>query len=198
VFETADRLEPGAVARLAEVVVLVWGSTRLFLELQASLNAVWGLQPRRPTARSLLRSRMLAFALVVTLSFMLVVSLAFSAAVTSLVTAFPVLDASSPAIAWLVRNGLLFVGVATAFTFMYRVIPDTVVQWRVAAGGAAVTALFFVVATELLKLITAGKGAPYGASGSFVVYLLWVYGSARAALFGAVLSQNYAARRILK
>jgi len=192
----------GIVASVVSVVTMSLGATGVFGQLQHSLNKIWASPPpRRSGLRTQVRKRVLAFGMILGIGFLLLVSLAISAALALvhdwLAAHVPLLTAILPTVNLLLGFGV----VATLFAVMFKVIPDVRMRWRDVWPGAAVTALLFAVGKTLIGLYLGRAGATsvYGAAGSFVLLLLWVYYSAQILFAGAefteVYSRRYGSRR---
>lgn len=187
----------GGVASLVALGTLVLTSTGLFIELQAALNAVWSVRARGGRwFQTFLKNRLLSFALVLVIGFLLVVSLVVSAAIGAaskyVAGIVPGLDA-----VWLVANALVSLLVVTVlFAMIFKLLPDVRIAWRDVWVGATVTAVLFTAGKLLLGWYLGRNTAvsSYGAAGSVVLILLWVYYSAQILLFGAELTQVYANR----
>lgn len=178
----ADRL-----ASLVGIATLLFGASSVFAELQAALNKIWEVQTQHTNVYALIRSRLFSFAMVLGVGFLLLVSLLFSAALAALGRYFGTL---LPAPEWLLSMlNLLtsFVGVSMLITLLLKYVPDANIQWRDVAEGGIATALLFTVGKFLfgLYLGKAAVGSAYGAAGSLIVVVLWVYYSALVFYFGA-------------
>jgi membrane protein len=170
------------------------GSTGAFLELQTALNGIWRVKAK-PSAgiRQLLLPRLISFGLVVAVGFLLLVSLLVSAALAALDrymgNAFPALAAI-----WQAANVLVSFGVITLlFALVYKVLPDVELRWRDVWIGGLVTAGLFSIGKFLIGLYLGRStlASSYGAAGSVIVLLLWVYYSAQVVLLGAEFTRSY-------
>jgi membrane protein len=187
----------GVLATLAGVGVLVFGATGVFAQLQDSLNTVWRV--RSPTTNGILdwfRVRFLSFSMVMGVGFLLLVSLVLSALLAG-VGQF--LGAFIPG--WVVLGHVLNVlislaGITVLFAMMYKVLPDTPVAWRDVWLGALVTSFLFTVGKFAIGfyLGQASVASSYGAAGSVVIVLLWVYYSSLILYLGAEFTHVYALR----
>ncbi len=192
--------EPGGGSVIATILgglMLVIGATGVFAELQDSLNTLWEVQPRPDLGwKALLRQRFVSFAMVLGVAFLLLVSLVVSAALALLGKWTSVLPDSLAFVGHVVNFVVSFGVIAVLFTLMYKLVPDVEISWRPAWVGGTVTALLF----SLGKLaITAYLGSSsvataYGAAGSLVILLVWVYYSAQIFFLGAEFTQVYARR----
>jgi membrane protein len=185
------------VATAVGLITFFIGSTGAFLELQTALNAIWRVKPR-PNAgiKDMLLQRLLSFGLVVGVGFVLLVSLLVSAALSAL---NQYLGALVPGIAvfWQGVNTLVSLGVVTLlFAMIYQFLPDVDLKLRHVWVGALVTAGLFNIGKYLIGLYlgTSGVATTYGAAGSVVVLLVWVYYSAQIVLLGAEFTRAYVER----
>ncbi|HXG02166.1 MAG TPA: YihY/virulence factor BrkB family protein, partial [Candidatus Binatia bacterium] len=186
----------GLVAVAVGLVALVLGATGAFAELQDALNTIWNVKARPAGGLlGMVRARALSFAMVLVIAFLLLVALVVSAALAAL---GPLLGAVVPPGVLHAVNTVVSLAVITGlFAMIFKVLPDAEVAWRDVWLGAALTALLFVVGKEAIGLYLgkAGVASGYGAAGSLVVVLVWVYYAAQILFFGAELTQVYARRR---
>lgn len=165
-------------AMIAGIVTLLLGATGVFSELKKSLDAIWEVKPRH-TRRWLrfLRDRAVAFSMVLAVGFLLMLSVLAS-------------TLGLGAVVLIAFDTLLF---ATIF----KILPDRRLEWKNVWFGAAVTALLFAVGRIGIGLYLgrASVGTAYGAAGSFVLFLLWVYYSSLLLLFGAEITEVWTRRR---
>ena len=195
---SARAAPPRAAEMTLALVTLVFGLWGVFGELQDGLNTIWGVTPK-PGRRvvDVVRDRFWSFTLVVGIGFVLLVSLVVSAWLAALGTYMSYL---LPAPAWALE-ALNFVISLTAitggFALIFKVLPDVRIAWRDVWMGAAVTSLFFTAGKFLIGLYL-GKSAvasAYGAAGSLVIIVIWVYYSAQILLFGAEFTKVWTKRR---
>jgi membrane protein len=188
----------GSLAAGIGLVVLFFGATGLFVQLQDALNTIWKVMPKpgRPIW-SMLRDRLLSFLLVVGSAFLLLVSLAATTALSALNRFVPPDALPGGFYWWEVINGLVSLGFSILlFAMVYKVLPDVHIAWRDVWIGAAVTGLLFTAGKYLLSLYLSQSSttSAFGAAASLVVLLLWVYYSAQIFLFGAEFTRVYADR----
>lgn len=193
----ARRPESGTIAMVVGVLTLLVGASGVFGQLQDALNTVWEVTPK--PGRSwwdVIKDRFLSVTMVFGTGFLLLVSLVVSTALSvageTLVGVSPGLEAVAQA-----SVGLLSFAVVTfLFAMIFKFLPDARIAWRDVWIGATATAALFVVGKLAIGLYLghASIGSAYGAAGSFVVLLVWVYYSAQILLFGAELTQVYANR----
>lgn len=198
-LENASRPGTGGVlATVLGVAALLFGATGAFAQLQGALNTVWDVRPdpERSGLMTLITTRLLSFGAILVVGFLLLVSLVLSAALSFV---GDILTDITPRMQVLMRllNLLLSLGVITLlFAFIYRYLPDVRIAWRDVWVGAVITAILFTLGKYLLGLYLgqSGTASAYGAAGSLVVLLIWVYYSAQIFFFGAELTEVYARR----
>ena len=196
-LEGASHRRAGMLATVLGGITFVVAATGAFLELQAALNTIWRVKPAaRANVRGFVVDRLRSFGLVVAIGFLLMVSLA----VTASLAAFNAwLAPRSPGIplAWSGVNVLASVVVTTGlFALLYRFLPDLPLRWRDVTTGAFVTAILFTTGQQLIGLYLgqSSVSSSYGAAGSVMILLLWVYYSCQILLFGAEFTRVYALR----
>jgi membrane protein len=188
----------GLVASLLGALTLLVGASGVFGELQAALNRIWDV-PAVPQdlVHAMIRARLLSFGLALSVGFLLLVSLIVSAALAALGVYFGALLPLEARLLWLLNFAVSFAGIALLFALLFKYVPDAPVAWRDVWTGALATALLFTVGKALIGLYlgTAAVGSAYGAAGSLIVVIVWVYYSAMIFLFGAEFTHARAARR---
>lgn len=197
VLQKANREPSGGLAAIGGGVLLIIGATAVFAQLQSSLNRIWEVEPKPGHFfKDFLRKRLLSFAIVVALGFLLLVSLVLSAgleAVQSRVASYFATEAAW--LGWL--NAIVsFLLVSLLFALIFRVLPDRKIPWRDVWLGAIVTALLFVAGKWAIGLYLgrAALTSTYGAAGSVIVLLLWVYYASFIVLLGAEFTRAYSQR----
>ncbi|MCB0125262.1 MAG: YihY/virulence factor BrkB family protein [Caldilineaceae bacterium] len=193
VLNNADQPTAGSIAGLISLGVLLWGSTNVFAQLQSSLNRIWNVEPKPGRGVwGTIRDRILSFGMVLGIAFLLLVSLILNAVLSALSNTSSGL---LPGIGWVwqIANFVISFAVITLlFAAIYKVLPDVTIGWRSVLGGAIATALLFTIGKLLLGLYLANATSAYGAAGSVMAFLLWVYYSAQILFFGAEFTQVYA------
>jgi membrane protein len=187
----------GAVATIVGMVTILFGATGVFVELQTALNRVWNVEPK-PGAGvwGFIRTRMLSFGMILGIGFLLLVSLVVATAVTAVATWASGLLPGTKALAEIATFLLSFAMTSLLFAMIFKVLPDVKIAWRDVAIGAVATALLFTLGKFLIGLYLAKSGvaSTYGAAGSLVIVLLWIYYSSQILFLGAELTQVYASR----
>ena len=164
-------------------------------ELQDSLNTIWRVQPKPGGAvKNMLRQRFLSFGMVLGIGFLLLVSLVISAVLATVVNYFGNLLPNTHFILHTINFIVGFAVTTVLFGLIFKVLPDVKITWRDVLTGAALTALLFSIGRFLLAeyLGHSSFGSTYGAAGSIVVFLVWVYYTAQILFFGAEFTQVYA------
>lgn len=195
-IEDAKQPATGTVAALLGLVTLLFGASGVFGQLQDAMDTIWEVERKPLRFWSYLGHRFLSFTMVLGVGFLLLVSLVLSAFLSGMGS---MLGAQREGLGFVMQslNTLISFGVITVlFALIFRVLPDTTVAWRDVWLGALVTALLFSAGKYLIGLYlgTSGVGSAYGAAGSLVVLIVWVYYSAQILFFGAELTQVYARR----
>lgn len=184
----------GLLPTLLGAAALIIGATTVFAQMQFSLNTVWGVaaRPNRNSIVVWLKSRLLSLAVVLAMAFVLLVSLLLGVVVRA-VLHFS--HAFLPSVAALLNGAeLLMSGLAMTLLFgaIYKVLPDVRLQWRDVMIGALVTAVLFSIGRYGIAVYLAytATASTYGAAGSVVLILLWVYYSSLILLFGAAFTKT--------
>jgi membrane protein len=199
--EGASKRGGGTLATVIGAVTFVLASTGAFLELQAAFDAIWRVKPKaNMNVVSFLKDRARSFSLVVAIGFLLLVSLAVSAGLAGL---SDWLGRQAPELpfVWTVVNIMVSLAVTTTlFGLLYRFVPDVELRWGDVAVGAFVTAVLFTIGKHLIGLYLgqSAVASSYGAAGSVILLLLWVYYSAQIVLIGAEFTRLHAQQRGIK
>jgi membrane protein len=185
----------GLAATMVASVLLLIGATSVFVELKGSLDEMWGVEPPKGMAVVVfLRTRLHSFGLVLVLAFLLLVSLVLSAALAVLERfAGGSWSSSYDALATL-SSVIAFGVIASLFAVIYKVLPDAPLSWRDVWIGAAFTAGLFSLGKLTIGLYLGHSGAAssFGAAGSLIALLLWVFYSAQIFFLGAEFTKQYA------
>ena len=184
--------DKGVFCSLIGFGVLLIGASGVFGELQDSLNQIWSVSSKRHPVFIFVKERVFSFAMVFVMGFLMLVSFLFSAAEDWLHERFPRLDAS-----WNFGNAAIsLVMIALLFALIYRMVPDARITWRDVWLGAVIAAILFELGKFLLGFYF-GRSAiasSYGAAGSIIIILVWVFYSAQILFFGAAFTRVYALR----
>jgi membrane protein len=185
----------GRLATLVASVLLLLGATSVFAELKDSLDELWGIdKPSQSAFSVILRTRLLSFGMVLVLAFLLLVSLVVSAALTMLEHRAGGVLGSSAAVLATTASLISFGVIACMFAIIYKTLPDAPLTWRDVWIGAAFTAGLFSLGKYVIGLYLGNSGvaSSFGAAGSLIALLLWVYYSAQIFFLGAEFTRHYA------
>ena len=191
-----DQPTEGVTATVVGVILLLVGATTVFGELQDSLDRIWRAptQDRTGGWLALIRARLLSFGMILAIGFLLMVSLILSAVLSIVEHWWSTLYGGWLFIANLINGITSFFLIAVMFALIYKIMPRVRVQWRDVWIGAIFTALLFTLGKALIGFYIGRSGvvSGFGAAGSLVVVLLWVYYSAQIFLMGAEFTWVYA------
>jgi membrane protein len=195
-MQNALKPSTGVAATVVGFLALLFGASGVFFELRSSLNTVWGARDRGFAVKGYLKERLFSFAMVVAIGFLLLVSLLVSAAVAAagrfvgdrLPVPAPLLEFANLLVSFFVATVL--------FGLIFKTVPDVRIAWRDVWLGAAVTAMLFSAGKLLIGMYLgkASIGSAYGAAGSVVIILVWVYYSAQVFFMGAEFTRLFAER----
>lgn len=185
----------GAIGTIVGVVLLIVGATTVFGELQSDLDRIWRAPERAKSSGiwGLIRTRLLSFGMILAIGFLLMTSLVFSAALSALGKWWGPLFGGWEFLAHTIHFLVSFALITVVFAMIYKYMPSVQIPWRDVWIGAIVTALLFTIGKFLIGLYIgkAGVASGFGAAGSLVVVLVWVYYSAQIFLFGAEFTSVY-------
>ncbi len=187
----------GIIGTLVGIAVLVFGASGVFGELQSALNTIWGVAPKPGRGwMGIVRDRFFSFAMVVAVAFLLLVSLIVSAGLAAGQKFFSSYLPGGGGL-WQIVNFLISLGITTLlFALVYKVVPEAKIEWKHVWIGAAFTAALFSIGKFGLGLYIgrAGVTSSYGAAGSLVALVLWIYYTSQIVFFGAEFTQVHARR----
>ncbi|RYD24313.1 MAG: YihY/virulence factor BrkB family protein [Verrucomicrobiaceae bacterium] len=193
--QSASKPAQSTLAAIIGFVTLLFGASGVFGQLKDALNTIWEVEPKPGTGfMSFLREKILNFGMVLVIGFLLLVSLTLSAAIAGLNHHLDEM-LNLPAFVWATIAFVISLGiVATLFAMIFKVMPDVKVGWRDVWIGAVITAVLFEIGKTGLSwyLGREGTASAYGAAGSVILLLLWVYYTSCILLFGAEFTQVYA------
>lgn len=185
------------LALVVSIITLLIGATSVFGDIQNSINRIWHVRakPKKGWVK-VIKDRLLSSSLVISLGFLLMVTLVVNGVILAftdrLQRYFPditvhLLDAINFSISF----GVIFI----LFGIIFRALPDVKIEWRTVRSGAFFTAILFVIGRFVIGLYlqTSGTESTYGAAGSIILVLLWVYYTAAILYFGAIYTREYAA-----
>ena len=197
VMEHAAMPGHSTLAEILGLIILLFGAAEVFIQLKDSLNDIWGVLPKfEGGILATIREYFFSLSMVVGIGFLLLVSLVVDAALSAFGTLVGTLIPDNEIFLRAVNFLASFVVITLLFALIYKVVPDARVAWSDVWIGAAFTTLLFIIGKFLIGLYIgySAEGAAYGAAGSMVILMLWIYYSAQIFLMGAEFTQVYAER----
>ena len=197
-IRNASLSSEGSFATIVGLITLIIGATSVFAEIQDSINLIWRLKAKPKKGRGWLKliiNRFLSFSIVISLGFLLLVSLVLNglmdAFIDRLTRIFP---ETQVILVYIVNLVITFIMTSLLFGLIFKVLPDARIEWKHVRAGAFTTALLFMGGKFLISyyLGHSKMSSAYGAAGSIIVILLWVYFSAIILYFGAAFTRGYA------
>lgn len=196
IVKNYQNTERSTIGTIIGIIIFIIAASTLFVTIQKSLNTIWSVKPKpKSNLLKVLIDRSLSFGVIISLGFILLISLLIDAGVAILGNYL------SDIIPWL-SEALLYaadvvisITMATiVFMILFKVLPDVKIKWKVTWVGALVTAILFTIGKFLIGygLGNSDVGSMYGAAGSVVIVLLWVFYSSIILFFGAEITQQYA------
>lgn len=186
----------GIIAQIIGWIMFVVGAIGVFAALQDSLNTVWDVEPKKKSLWTNVRERLTSVAMLLVIGLLLLVTFIANAAISFVATYVQgALPFPGAGIVFAIVNWVVSIAIITGlFALMYKYLPDAEVEWRDVRAGAAITAVLFVIGQALIGfyLGRAGVASAYGAAGSLLALLLWIYYSSMLLLFGAEFTKVYA------
>jgi len=199
IIKNASLNNKGTFAVIIGIITLILGATAVFAEIQDSINTIWGLKAKpKKGLWKIVRNRFLSFSVVVSLGFLLLVSLALSAVIETLNER---LKASFPDVAvivfYILNLVISFVVITALFAVIFKVLPDAKTKWKDILPGALASGILFMIGKFAIAFYIgkAHVGSTYGAAGSLVIILLWVYYSAIILDLGAEFSKTWSSSK---
>jgi membrane protein len=193
-LQGAARDHNTTLATTVGIVTLVLAATGAFLELQASFNTIWRATPTpRSRVKDFLLDRARSFGLVVAIGFLLLVSLAVTAALAAFGSWLTRIAPGAPLVMAVLNWVVSFAVITGLFALLFKFLPEVPMAWRDALAGAAVTGVLFTIGKQLIGLYLgrSATASAYGAAGSVILLLLWVYYSSQIVLLGAEFTRLY-------
>lgn len=186
----------GSFAAIIGIITLIIGATGVFTEIQESVNMIWGLKPKPKKGwLKMIMNRLLSFSIVVSLGFIMLVSLVINGLIEGLMGR---LKANFPDMAvmlvYLINIIITFIVITVLFGIIFKVLPDAFIKWRDVLVGSMVTAVLFMIGKFAITFYIGNSNisTTYGAAGSLVVLLIWIYYSSIILYFGAEFTKAYA------
>lgn len=183
-------------ATVLGLITLFMGATAIFAEIQNSINMIWGVKakPRNGGLKRFIINRLLSFSMIISMGFLLLVSLIINAMLQYLSEQ---IGQVFPDIGWIVLQALNFcislLIITLLFAAIFKVLPDVSIKWKDVFTGGLITAFLFVLGKSLIGYYLGHSNliSEYGAAGSIIIILMWVYYSSGILFFGAEITQSY-------
>ncbi len=196
IIKNASVAGKGKLAAVIGIITLLIGATTVFGDIQDSINKIWGIKPKpKKSWLKLLQNRFLSFSVIASLGFLLLVSLGISAIIETLMNSFKARYPDVAVIIVYIVNLVLTLGIITLiFAVIFKVLPDAKIKWKDIMAGAVATALLFMLGKFGISFYISktNVGSTFGAAGSIVILLVWVYYSSIILYFGAEFTKAYA------
>lgn len=202
VLDRASQPASGVTATVIGITVILISATGAFSQLKAALNSVWEVRAKAvkrawyQSAWSMVRERLLSFAMLIVIAFLLLVSLVVSTALTAVAAWSERVLPAHEVLLQLANIGVSVLVSAVLFALIFKVLPDAHIGWREVWLGAFVTSVLFNLGKFLIGLYLgrSSVASPFGAAGSVIVLLLWIYYSSMILLMGAEITSATAKR----
>lgn len=196
-LKNAQKPASGAIASVIAFITLLFGASGVFTELQDALNLMWDVQSEAAAGfMGMVKQRLFSFGMVLSIGFLLLVSLLLSTGLAFLGHSFGQVVSVPPFVLEIINFVVSFAVVTGLFALMFKYVPNSKVSWKDVGVGAVGTALMFTIGKLLLGLYLgkASVGSTYGAAGSLVAVVVWIYYSAQIFFFGAEFTHLYSAK----
>lgn len=184
------------ISLIISIIVLLIGASAIFTEIQDTLNIIWRVRPKpKKGIQRFLINRVLSFSMIIGLGFLLVVSLIINGVIAAISSRLQIYFPEITILLALIFNVIItFLIIAFLFSCIFKFLPDVEINWKDVRVGAIATALLFMLGRFLIGqyLSIAGTGSAFGAAGSIIVILTWVYYTAAILYLGAEFTQVYA------
>lgn len=194
-LKNAQKPASGVFASVVAFITLLFGASGVFTELRDALNLMWDAKPAPASGfMGIVKQRLFSFGMVLSVGFLLLVSLILSAGLAYLGRSFGHILPMPAAVLQIINFIVSFAVITLLFALLFRYVPATTIAWRDVIVGAIGTALLFTIGKFLLGLYLgkASVGSAYGAAGSLVAVVVWIYYSAQIFFFGAEFTHVYA------
>ena len=191
----SNKPKTGIISTVIGIIALIFGAGGVVGQLQTSLNTIWGVTPKPGQGIwGFIRQRFISFSMILAIGFLLLVSLVVSAFLAGLTQWMGSLFGGTAVLAHALDLLVSFVFITALFAIIYKFLPDVRIEWRDVGVGAALTSFLFTIGKVLIGFYLGSSGvtSAYGAAGSLITVLLWVYYSSLIFFLGAEFTQVYA------
>jgi membrane protein len=194
-LKNAQKPGAGIFAAVASFITLLFGASGVFMELQDALNIMWDAPEQNASGfKAMIKQRLFSFGMVLSVGFLLLISLLLSTGLAYIQHSFSQIVPVPPFVLQIGSFLVSFAVITGLFALMFKYVPDVRITWQEVIVGAIGTALLFTIGKLLLGLYLgkASVGSTYGAAGSLVAVVVWIYYSAQIFFFGAEFTRVYA------
>jgi membrane protein len=178
------------------VIVLMLGASSIFIEIQDSLNIIWRVRAKpKKSWLKLIQNRFLSFSLIIGVGFLLLASLIVNLIMTTIGDWLQhFMHAITTLLIKGINLGITFVIISVLFAIIFKFLPDVKIKWRDVRSGAFFTAIFFMIGQYAINVYIqyTAKTSAYGAAGSILIVLVWIYYTSAILYIGAEFTQVYA------
>jgi len=197
---TFNQQKQGGISAIIGIGTLIFAATTFFVTLQESINSIWNVKAKPDTtagsAWNFVRDRLLSFGLILSVALLLLMSFVISALLTFFTDYLSQVLPGITVVLIKVIDFVVSLGVTSLlFAMIYRYLPDAIIRWRDVRIGALITGALFLLGKYLISFYISSfdPGSAYGAAGSIIILLVWIYYSSLIIFFGAEFTQEYAA-----
>lgn len=197
-IKNVNRNDSKGIMGAVGIATLIFAATTFFVTLQESLNTIWNVKAKpQNNIKKLLKDRLLSFGLIISISFLMLISFVVSAILTILMDYLQRILPGIAVIFMQLTDIIISAGVITClFALVFKYLPDAIIRWKDVWVGAFITAALFVLGKYLIGFYLGNSdvASAYGAAGSIIIILVWIYYSSLIVFFGAEFTQEYAAQ----
>lgn len=196
IIESVSLSTSGLLFTIIGIAVFLFGASRVFIQIKFALNKIWDAKPQVRKIHKTIQYRLVSVLLVFALALLLILSLVFTATLATIGVYLAGFLPFRIYIFQILNLGVSFILMTTVFALIFKLLPSLKISWNDVWIGAGFTALLFMVGNTLIGLYlrNIGAGSVYGAVGSIIIVLLWLYYSAQIFFFGAEFTSVYARR----
>jgi membrane protein len=199
IIKNASLSGKGTTAAVIGIVTLLFSATAVFAEIQDSINTIWGFKAKPQKGLwQFIRTRFLSFSMIISLGFLLLVSLAITTLVEGLSDRLKARFPDITVVVFYILNLVIsFIVIAALFLLIFKVLPDAKTKWKDVLPGAIASSVLFMIGKFGISFYIGSSriGTTYGAAGSLVILLLWVYYSAIILYLGAEFAKAWSAHK---
>lgn len=199
IIKNASLSGKGTTAAIIGIITLIFSATAVFAEIQDSINTIWGFKAKPQKGFwQFIRTRFLSFSIIVSLGFLLLVSLAVTSIIEGISNRLKAYFPDITVVVFYILNLVIsFSVITTLFALIFKVLPDAKTKWKDVLPGAIASGILFMIGKFGISFYigTSNVGSTYGAAGSLVVLLLWVYYSAIILYIGAEFAKAWSVQK---